>query len=97
MIDWRQMQTQAFGLLGILPEQFGRMTIAELVICQEGNKLRRKDREARDAWMMANMIQPHVKDRLRLLDFMPETREERLEELRKLQDAGIISPEEAVL
>lgn len=84
-------------MLGILPEQLGRMTIGELVICQEGHKLRRKDREARDAWMMANIIQPHVKDRLRLLDFMPETREERLEELRKLQDSGFLAPDEGMV
>lgn len=73
------------------------MTLGELGICLEGYKIRRKEREARDAYLLMNLIQPHVETSLRMLDFMPTEREEKLEEMRKLQEQGLLDPRDAVL
>lgn len=83
--------------MGLTLEAFGRLTLAEIAIHQEGYKLWRKDREAQQAWMLVNLIQPHVENKLKMLDFMAETKDERAEEIRKLTEAGFIEPDEGVL
>lgn len=70
------------------------MTFAELGTCYEGVARRQKDEEQRDAFLLVNLIQPHVKDRLKMIDFMPRARQEQADLTARLIEDGTLRPDE---
>lgn len=78
-----------------------RSTPAELAVQCEGAREREQRDRQRDAWILANLLQPWSKQRLRAEDFYkPDTptssltkRQKTEEFLRRLEAQGQITPE----
>ena len=62
----------AYGPLALTPEQFWALTHCEFVLLCEGYKERAKVARGRDAWMLANILQPHYKNQLKPKMFLGE-------------------------
>ena len=71
-LDWYKLQQIAYGPLGLTPDVFWSLTYAEFVMMCEGYQERVKVQRHRDAWMLANLLQPHCKERLRPESFLKE-------------------------
>ena len=66
------MQAIAFGPLSLTPATFWELTLAEFLLLIEGFKDRCQRSQQRDAWILANLLQPHTKEKLRPAMFLGE-------------------------
>jgi len=66
----------AFGPLEMRPSEFWVATPAEIKAMSDGWRWRTERNRERDAWMLANLIQPWTKKRLRPSTFLKTNAEE---------------------
>lgn len=62
----------AYGPLALLPEQFWALTYRQFWLLVDGCKERGERQKKRDAWLLANLLQPYSKEQLRPGMFLGE-------------------------
>lgn len=78
--------------MDIMPWDFWKLTPHEFSIMTVGFLAKQELKQGRDAWILANLIQPHVKKRMRPAMFLrnnkaPDDPGEKLEKIIGLKDA----------
>jgi hypothetical protein len=62
----------AYGPLNLMPDVFWSLTFHELMLLVKGLQSRQKQLNERDAWLLANLLQPHSKQTLKPKMFLGE-------------------------